>query len=72
MELRDNNMEAHPFLYVGLLLIALSVVVGLLADHPAASEKTALSLDLLSVVSVTCGLAALLLAPLFRAFRHKG
>lgn len=71
MDRRNDHMAAHPFLYVGLLLIAMAVVSGLLSEHPQASDVTAVSLDLFATICVICGLGALLLAPLFKAMRHK-
>ena len=71
MEARKHHGTTHPFFYVGLILLAVAVVTGLLADHPEASAATVISLDLVANLSIAGGLVALILAPLFNVLRYR-
>ena len=68
---RNEHTTAHPFLYVGLLLLAIAVVIGLFAENPNASAMTVLSLGVMSNISVVCGLTALVIAPICTVKRSR-
>ena len=61
MEARKHHGIAHPFFYVGLVLLAVAVVTGLLADHPEASAATVISLDIVANLSIAVGLVAIVI-----------
>ena len=71
MEIFNNRDHGNPFLYAGLVLLAVAVVVGLLAENPQASTSTVAVLERGVAVLLGFGLSGLLLDPVWRALKKR-
>jgi hypothetical protein len=71
MQTWPKSERKDPFLYVGLLLLALSVVFGLLAENPDASVILSVLLDLGAISLATIGFFSVAINPVWRAYKSR-
>ena len=71
MQLYSNQDQNNPFLYAGLVLLAVAVIVGLLAEDPQASTSTVAVLERSVELLLGAGLSGLFLGPVWRMLNKR-
>ncbi len=71
MQTWHTSERKDPFLYVGLLLLALSVVSGLLAENPEATVTLVVLLDLAAIFLAAVGFFSVAINPVWRAYKSR-
>ncbi|MEQ8510676.1 MAG: hypothetical protein RIF37_03925 [Rhodospirillaceae bacterium] len=71
MQTWNTSERKDTFLYVGLLLLALSVVFGLLAENPEVSVTLGVLLDLGAIFLSTLGFFSVAVNPVWRAYKSR-
>lgn len=71
MQIYSNRDHTNPFLYAGLVSLAVAVIVGLLAENPQASSSTVAFLERGAGLLIGAGLSGLFLGPVWRMLKKR-
>jgi hypothetical protein len=71
MKTQATSEQNKPFLYAGVLMLAVAVFAALLADNPQASATTVVALDIGVLLLLGAGVLSLLMDPVWRVLRTR-